>query len=366
MLHILHASDFHLDAPFVSLSPEKAARRRSEQRDLITRLTDLARTRGADLVLLSGDLFDSADTYAETTQALARTLGRTGCPVLISPGNHDFYGPHSPYAALAWPENVHIFTRPELEAVELPGLNCSVHGAAFISPARDDSPLSGFTAPADGRTHVGILHGDVDGKGRYGPVSTDEIAASGLAYLALGHIHTASGLQKSGNTYWAYPGCPEGRGFDELGDKGCLWLSVGPGGTEAEFLPLARRRYRILEADVSAYESPEAALLATLPQDAGEDIIRILFTGESGVEGLDLAPLEALAAPLCYSADLRDRTRVRRDQWSRVGEDTLTGLFLRRMQGRLSAAETDEERSLLETAVRFGLAALEHREEPMA
>ena len=61
-----------------------------------------------------------------------------------------------------------------------------------------------------------------------------------------------------------------------------------------------------------------------------------------------------------------DRTTVRRDLWSRAEEDTLTGLFLRQMRLRLEAAADGDERERLELAVRFGLAALEHREEPMA
>lgn len=366
MLHILHAADLHLDAPFASLPAHKAAERRAEQRDLIGRLADLARTRGADLVLLSGDLFDSADTYAETTQALARALGQTGCPVFIAPGNHDYFTLRSPYSALHWPENVHIFRSAALEAVERPDLGCAVHGAAFTAPAREDSPLSGFAAPGDGLIHLGVLHGEVDGKGRYGPIPRADIAASGLAYLALGHVHAGSGLQWEGGTAWAYPGCPEGRGFDELGEKGGLWVTLDDGAISVEFVPLARRRYRIVEADVSRAERPEDALLAALPEDAGADILRVLLTGESGVEGLDLAPLARLLEGRFYSADLRDMTRVRRDLWSRAEEDTLTGLFLRRMRERLAAAGDGDERAALERAVRFGLAALEHGEEPMA
>ena len=206
----------------------------------------------------------------------------------------------------------------------------------------------------------------MEGRGHYGPIGPEEIAASGLTYLALGHIHARSGLRRAGETFWAYPGCPEGRGFDELGDKGCLWITVrDDGGVEEEFVPLARRRYRILEADVSG-PNPAAALAAALPGDGAEDIVRIRLVGESGVEGLDLAPLEAVAAARFYRAELRDETAVPRDLWDRAGEDTLTGLFLRRMQERLAAAAGDGARADLERAVRFGLAALEHREEPMA
>ena len=43
MLNIIHGADFHLDSPFSGLSPERAAQRRGEQRDLLTRLAQLAR-----------------------------------------------------------------------------------------------------------------------------------------------------------------------------------------------------------------------------------------------------------------------------------------------------------------------------------
>ena len=78
---------------------------------------------------------------------------------------------------------------------------------------------------------------------------------------------------------------------------------------------------------------------------------------------VDRPTLEAVAQPCFYSVTLRDRTRVRRDLWSRAEEDTLTGLFLRQMQDRLARAETDEDRALVEKAVRFGLAALENGED---
>ena len=52
MLKLIHAADFHLDAPFAALPPERAAERREEQRQLLTRLAELAEAERADLVLL--------------------------------------------------------------------------------------------------------------------------------------------------------------------------------------------------------------------------------------------------------------------------------------------------------------------------
>ena len=88
MLHILHAADLHLDAPFAALTAEQARQRRSEQRQLLDALADAAIERGADLVLLSGDLLDSAQTYRETAQTLAAETGAavyTLDPVVTGP-----------------------------------------------------------------------------------------------------------------------------------------------------------------------------------------------------------------------------------------------------------------------------------------
>ena len=50
------------------------------------------------------------------------------------------------------------------------------------------------------------------------------------------------------------------------------------------------------------------------------------------------------------------------DVWDRCGEDTLRGLFLRRLKERLDAAETAEEQREITAAARFGLAALDRRD----
>ena len=356
MLKLIHASDFHLDSPFSGLGPEQAALRRGEQRELLARLADLAREKRADLVLLSGDLLDSERVFRETVQALAGALAAIPCPVFIAPGNHDFYSPASPYASLDWPSHVHLFTSGEMEAVPLPELNCTVYGRAFTAPHQDKSPLEGFFAAGEG-IRLGCLHGDVAPQSRYGPITQEEIAASGLHYLALGHIHQGSGLQRAGDVYWAYPGCPEGRGFDELGEKGVLYLEVDETAAAAQFIPLCRRRYESLTVDITG-RSPLEAVRSALPAETGADIYRILFTGEG--QAPDLAALEAELAPRFYGLTLRDRTRLPQDLWRRREEDTLTGLFLREMW-QLCQGEPDNP--VYQLAARFGLAALENGED---
>ena len=356
MIKIIHGADFHLDSPFAGLSPERAARRRGEQRELLDRLAGLAQEKQADLVLLAGDLLDSERVYPETGQALRSALADVPCPVYIAPGNHDFYSRRSVWAALDWPENVHIFTGGELEQIDLPG--CTLWGRAFTDSYLDGCPLDGLSVPNDGKLHIACLHGCVGAGNGYGPIAPSDIAASGLDYLALGHIHQYSGLQKEGNTFWAYPGCPQGRGFDELGEKGVLYLEAEPGRVTAQFVPLSRRRYEILSVDVTGAADLPAAVRANLPRDAGDLVCRVVLTGEG--PSPDLAALDRALSPEFYGLTLIDRTRLPRDLWARREEDALTGLFLRTMWEKCQA---EPDNPLYQMAARYGLAALEGGEE---
>ena len=368
-MKLLHASDFHLDSPLTGLPPEKSAQRRRELREIPARLARLARDEGVDLVLLPGDLFDGMRVHPETVRALAGALEDMAVPVFIAPGNHDWYHERSPYAAFLWPGHVHIFTTPELQAVELPGLNCVVHGRAFTAPRQEDDPLAGFTAPDDGRLHLLCLHGEVGLTGNYAPIAPRSLERSGAAYAALGHIH-AAGSGKTGKTLWACPGCPEGRGFDELGPKGALIATFGEPaqleitssdgppmapsdlGTQpvaVKFVPICQRQYRTETVDVNDFA-------AALPAGNSPDLVRLILGGES-LDTPDLDALTAQAAPHFFHVELRDRTTLPAELWARAAEDSLTGLFLREMRARLEVADGDERDKLL-LAARFGLAAL--------
>lgn len=361
MVKVLHAADFHLDSAFGALTEEKARLRRRESRALPARLVEWANDHGAQLMLLAGDLFDSDNLYGQTAQELADALGRFRGRVFIAPGNHDFYTARSPWATTSWPENVQVFTSDRPFCVDVPELGCAVWGAAFTAAeVPDGSALTSVRCPDDGRTHLMVLHADLSAPdSRYRPITPAQIGGTGLSYLALGHTHTFSGVQRAGQTAFAYPGCPEGRGFDETGEKGFLFGEVGPGGADMAFIPFARRHYQILRADITD-TTPLDAVERLLPLQTQEDIYRIILTGER-TEDFSLAALQTRLAERFFHLELRDETRAPEDLWARCGEDSLRGLFLQEMRRRLDAAAPDE-RPAIEQAVRFGLAAMDHRD----
>lgn len=361
MPKIIHAADFHLDSAFSTLPAQRARERRQDGRILMDKLADLAEAEGTELVLLAGDLFDGERVYPETLGRLRLALARMGCPVFIAPGNHDPATKNSPYVTEDWPDNVHIFLKPELEAVEVPELKCVVHGAAFVGPDRTDAVLEGFEAPRDDQLHLLCVHGDiVMPDSQYGPITREQLEESGFHYAALGHIHQFGGIQRQGRTFWAYPGCIEGRGFDELGDKGVLAGRVDRSGVDLRFVPICRRRYHILQVDVTG-RSPLAAVEAAMPETAADDICRLILNGETDSDGVDLRALERALKGRFYALELQDQTRTAENIWSRAGEDSLRGMFLQAMKERYDAAGEEEKEEILQ-AVKFGLAALEGRD----
>jgi len=364
MIKLLHGADFHLDSPFDALPEEKAVQRRREQRELLDRLAELANTEQVDAVLLSGDLLDSDKSYYETGEALIGAFEKIKAPVFIAPGNHDYYHRYAPWAVLKLPEHVHVFKSAQPEAVELPGKGAVIWGAAFTAAA---SPglLAEFPPIADkNKIHVMALHGQLGGEGVYNPynhITEGQIAATGLHYLALGHHHSYPGLMQAGDTYYTYSGAAEGRGFDETGPKGVLLAQVGQNKTTTRFVELGSRQYHKLQVDITDKLDIPAAVSAALPPDTERDIYRMELIGEYDGE-LDLAALVKFLEDRFFHLEIRDRTRIRRDIWAQAEEDTLRGLFLRKMRSRYEAGdETEREKVVL--GVRYALAAMDQGEQ---
>lgn len=359
-MRILHAADLHLDSAFAGLAEEKAALLRQESRDILRRMVDWANDHAVDVMLLSGDLFDSDRMYSQTARTLAQALARFRGRIFLSPGNHDFYAPGSGYDAVDWPENVHIFTSRRPQTVLLRSLNASVTGAAFTS-AEEWEPFDGASfSGGDASIRLGVLHGEVTrGESKYRAIPPAEIEKTNLTYLALGHVHRCAGVQRAGNTAYAYPGCLPGRGFDEIGDKGFLYGEITPEKVELEFIPFAPRRYQSVTADITDRD-PADAVRQALDPDCGQDICRVLLTG-SRRENFSLSALTSELSGLCAALELTDETYPEEDVWARCGEDSLRGLFLQNLRARYDGADEDEKRQLLQAA-RFGLAALDNRD----
>ena len=341
MIKILHSGDWHLDAP---MQGDSFLRR--ELGKIPGKIAALCKAEGCDLILLSGDLFDGAYSR-ETYRAVYEALESVKIPVFIAPGNHDPIGPDSPYEGEVWPENVVIFTKQKIEWVDLPELSLRVYGGAFQGM---DCPalLEGFRAEG---LSVGVFHGDpTQVHSPYNPVTRKQVEESGLAYLALGHIHKG-GAFRAGDTHCAWPGCPMGKGWDETGEKGVLIVSLEET-AKARFIPLDVPKFFDLTVDAGK------GLASALPAGGSDDFYRATLTGEA--ESVDLGALykEFSAFP---NLELRDQTSKPVDLWKSLGEDSFEGVYFRLLKDALPDA-TEEEAEQILLAARISRQLLDGQE----
>lgn len=90
---IVHTADWQLGKPFAGVEdPEKRVHLQKERLDVIGRIGRVARARGARLVVVSGDVFDSPSVTRPTVSKAFSEIGRLEIPVVAIPGNHDHGG----------------------------------------------------------------------------------------------------------------------------------------------------------------------------------------------------------------------------------------------------------------------------------
>lgn len=327
-LKILHSADWHLASPFRGFDPEQQRLLKEAQRRLPAMVANLCRRENCDLVLLAGDLFDGPASR-DWTELLKAALADCGVPVFISPGNHDFCGPGSPWLEEIWPENVYIFTGG-LESVGLEELDCRIYGAGYTS-MDCEALLEGFRAEGGETYKLGLLHGDpVQLRSPYCPVTAAQVRDSALDYLALGHVHR-SGAFRAGPTLCAWSGCPMGRGYDETGEMGLYLVELE---TDIKIRKILLDTPRFYDVSVN---TDEETLEDVLPGMGSDDFYRLTLTGSGAVDQNLLARFPNL--------DLRDHRQEQGDIWSSAGEDTLEGTYFRILREALEdAGERDAAR----------------------
>lgn len=276
-MRILHTSDWHVGRTFHGNSTLAALE------EVLAALAAEVRERAIDVVVVAGDVFDSAvpsrDSYELLTRALS-AIRAAGASIILTSGNHDSatrLGFQSEFAAFG---GVHVIARAEQHdrPVTLADEHGPVHfyGIPYLEPAlvrgrypdaelRTHAQTLGFAmgnvradlAERGGRSIV-ISHcfavnlgaGDADSAAADGAFADDvvrDITAGGLDlvplatfdgpdYVALGHIHGRSVLSERAR----YSGAPVHYSFSEAGKPRGGWLvELGPEGLEAvEWLPL--------------------------------------------------------------------------------------------------------------------------------
>ena len=364
MVKIFHCADVHLDSPFSLYSPREAEKRRTELRGAFTSALMYAREKKADIFIISGDLFDSEFVTRDTRELLLREFAKCGdMKIFIAPGNHDPFTPSSFYATAEFPENVHIFG--EREMVSLDELGVDVYGFGFGSSNYLSSTVAGWSIRDKSRINILVTHGDLSGSDTNGPITKQDIASSGFDYIALGHIHKPSGVLCENGTFYAYPGCIEGRGFDELGYKGALFGTLEKGSADIRTLRFSKSRYELATVDISGVGEKLEALdiiRQAIRPYTDDTALRLTLVGEVKNAFVILPNEIGRGCEYPYYIEIIDETFVTPDMAELERSNTLKGIFVRKMLEQTDSLDKEsEEYKMLALAMKYGIAALEDR-----
>ena len=360
MLRIIHTADVHLGARHDDLG-EQASAQRERQFAAFTATVDLALAEKADIFLIAGDLFDSnvqPRRSVERVAAQLKRLAESKIRTVIVPGTHDSYDRASIYRAYdlktlagSTPADdlVTILT-PERPSVHLKACDAVVHGPVFptkrapYSPLRD---LAGAVGDGPATWRIGMVHGSIaiPGKTDRDDVvfSTEEIAATGFDYLALGHWHSTQQSRAGGVTY-AYAGAPEAVALDQDRAGKVLLVELeevdGRRAVTVQERQVGTTKFEKLEIDAASIDS-QPALIATLGRKADADLVidaRVVGVRSDELD-LHLDEIEAALAASFLKVRVRDVSLPALTEGALPPIDTIAGAFIRELEARIAELE---------------------------
>ncbi|MDR2172194.1 MAG: exonuclease SbcCD subunit D C-terminal domain-containing protein [Planctomycetaceae bacterium] len=352
---LLHTSDWHLGHTW------KGQTRRDEFQNFLVWLIETIKSRKVDVLLVSGDIFDTSTPSAETQSDyfnFLKELSATGCLSAIVAGNHD-----SPYlldapSRLLSLFNIYVIGAPDIgrELVEVYGkpdasgfrellmligavpflrdgdmrrfeIGESVesreqkiingvkkHYAEIAQQAehlRGDKPipfiLSGHLFVAGAKTSEGVREIHV---GSLGQVGLD-LFPDGVDYFAFGHLHIPQRVGKSEKC--RYSGSPIPMSFDEAGQvKSVVLVEFNGRNAEIEILPTPKFvNVTRIEGDITEIETA----IRELPKNI-KSFVEVSYNGSDVLPDLFNKVDEIVSEQ--DNKDLINIVRVRNNNFSQI------------------------------------------------
>lgn len=313
----VHTADWQLGKRFANIPGDAGAALRDCRIETVKAVGRLAAERGADAVLVAGDVFDANAVAERTLIRMLEALKEFPGDWVFIPGNHDAALADSVWTRLRRrepPANVHLALEPERP---LP----LADGRAFVLPAvlRRRHEIEDLTAWFDraetpeGAIRIGLAHGSVpeflpDSSGAPNPVAAGRAEAARLDYLALGDWHGTLGIN---DRTW-YSGTPETDSFSSADPGNALVVTISELGAppEVEKVPTGRFTWRSEAAAVRNADDIDALdrEIAGLAPEPGNCLLRLTLSG-----AIDLATRARLRERLEHWGAVLHHLDVRQD-----------------------------------------------------
>ena len=360
-MKLIHCADLHLDSRMsANLDKEKAKERKGEILHTFERMVAYAAQNGVAAILIAGDMFDARNISATVRNTVLYQIdGHPEITFYYLRGNHDSDNFLSDLEEI--PGNLKLFGaewtaygeadgKVVISGIELSAENV---GAACVSLTLDA-----------GKCNIVMLHGqeaESAAKDRTAVINLKALRNKGIDYLALGHIHAYKKEKLDARGIYCYPGCLEGRGFDECGEHGFVLLDVDEetGRYTHEFIPFARRNLYTVEVDVTDCRTT-AEMSGRMDQtlrEAGcrpDSLVKVVLRGMLDVAcEKDVQYLLAGLNSRFYYGKVYDETTLRIDVEDYRYDESLKGEYVRQVMA--DDALSDEDKKLI---IRYGLQAL--------
>lgn len=363
-MKIIHCADLHLDSKMTShLSGEQAKERKNEILRTFVHMVDYAEANEVEVILIAGDLFDTRNISATVRNAVRDAIVyHPGIDFVYLRGNHDNDNFLAKLEEL--PENLKLFGS-EWTTYSYEGGKVNIAGLE-LSPENQSFAYNSLVLPNDSYNIV-TLHGQIAGyrsKDHAETISLNDLKNKNIDYLALGHVHSFQSDRLDARGMYCYPGCLEGRGFDECGTKGFILLDIDVDARteESKFISCSARTLYTLPVDVTgAMTTNDAA--KRIEEEINRNhyvsgsLVKIVLCGELDVEcELNTDYLSELFSDYYYCVRLEDETKLRVNYREYEKDESLKGEFIRMVLG----SELDEERK--SEVIRCGIMALSGEE----
>lgn len=392
MVKLIHTADLHLDSAFRSrFTKEEAENRRQKQLMAWKELLSFAVEKKVQGILIAGDLFDSPVVSHGTMDFFLSTIAEhPEISFFYLRGNHDTENTFRYQENL--PKNLFLFsekgkkyrlndrlllagmeygtkdisfgenegaTQGAGQAAEQGVGQENAHGAEALSKSESESEEeSKFLKLKEEDCNILLLHGALyqgtpkgdSFQGEEG-IFLKNLEKLPLSYIALGHIHKGGEGKLNNGALWAYPGCLQGRGFDEEGERGFLYLKVEEEKKEIrkEFIPIKQGEFRILEIELLEDEGTLACLkkIEVEMEKAGiakEDSLRIILKGKKGLEQeRNLRYLQLQLQDSVFFLEIRDECELSWNREEAMKEKSLKGEFLRVLAAADNLSKEEQE-----------------------
>jgi DNA repair exonuclease SbcCD nuclease subunit len=370
MLKILHTADIHLGAKFSGLG-DKGVSQREQLRTTFRNIITTAIDERVNIVLIAGDLFDSNQQPQRNIDLVIEQfnlLGSNNIPLCLIPGTHDSLDSSSIYRKVEFEikcSNLKIFDDENISYTEYPSLDLTVYGKPNLSNKSYISPLKGLKRSTSTKFHIAMAHGSF-----YIPEKIaeddhvfrlEEVEASGMDYLALGHWHRVYRCVAKPPAW--YSGPPEWIP-DQTEKGGVLLISLlDTGETKVEPKKIGLRDYEEMPPiDMSNVHNP-AKLKERILERANRNLIReVTLKGLRDAELIvNTKELESELGESFFHLSVIDKSHPKSGSIIENEGRLIRNRFITLMKKRIDSSE-GEGKDIVENALQYGIALLDGKD----